>query len=78
MVEQSASISHAAQQHVGVHQPEAAREKYTFVGHQAVGGFSRVVAHDQSGQEKFALDRLNRAPHSRIRRRQKSDRRQKQ
>jgi hypothetical protein len=77
-LEQPASITLAIQQHVGIHQPEAACEKYTFIRRQAVFRFCRIVPPDQSTDEKLALDGLYSASHARILRRQKSDGRDKQ
>ena len=63
----------ATQQYVGVHKPEAARKKYSFIGCQAVIAYCSVIAHHQSINQKCALDRFYGAAHTWVRRRQESD-----
>ena len=70
--------STAAEQQVGVGEPEAAGEERAFARRQSVARFQRVVAQHQPVDDEIALDRLDGRAIARIVRLQEADRREQQ
>src|SRR2546423_913299 len=66
LLEEPHGIIPAAEQQIGVRQPEAASEEGAFAGRQAVFRLERVVAQHQSIDDKSPLDRRDGAAIARV------------
>src|SRR5690349_9428807 len=77
-LEKLAGLLHAPLQDVVVRQPEAAGQKGSLSGRQAVNDLSGVVTHDETVDEKAPLDCLDRSDDARVGRGQEADERQQQ